>query len=138
MTTTLIQSKNPQAKMHSITGMESLNFKMVSILFIVILNITKLNSQTIAGNFGYKNQNSIYASSFPVKEKEQSHFVNPTRVYTLFMARTFPKLENAAKNNLNKKEDTEAFDYDVLFCQVVKTEIKISAKKILNPLHTSN
>jgi len=67
MTTTLIKKDNPSSKMNYFTGLESFNFKMVSILFIVVLNITQLSSQNNGSTF--KSQPLIYPTSVYYKKQ---------------------------------------------------------------------
>ena len=113
MTTTLIKTNSPSSKMGYFTGMESLSFKMVSILFIVILNITSLSAQTNDPNC--QTQTFIYPTvTFQAQTKSVIVKHHP-KVYTVYIAKTFPTLQASASHALVAMSDTELFDYEQMF-----------------------
>lgn len=104
--------------MSRFTGLQSFTLKMVSILFIAILNVTSLSSQTSAVE-GNEPSKSYPAFQHETDNRKATVPVRPEAakkegLYTLFSARNFPVLECSAVV-LHAKDDTEVFDYDVIF-----------------------
>jgi len=101
--------------MHRITGMESLSFKMVSILFIVILNITYLSSQTSDPNG--KTEAFTYVAVNSLQVSKPAVMVSRAKVYTVYIARTFPTLQCNSNQKLIAMIDSETLDYNELFSE---------------------
>jgi hypothetical protein len=128
MTTTIIKTKTPSSSMKYITGMESITLKMVSILFIVILNVTSLSSQTVASY----NEILMGSSVLPAQQKDlKFNLVHPAKVYTVYFAKNFPALESTVKTALHPMDDAEHFDYDEILCSVAPVQ---KNKTGLNPV----
>ncbi len=113
MTTTLIKTNNPSSRIYNLTGLESLSFKMVSILFIVILSVTHLSSQTSDQKgkvhaFAYADLNS------GLESKPMVISVQP-RIYTVYIAKNFPTLHSNLSTKLQAMSDSESFDYTEFF-----------------------
>lgn len=107
MTTTLTRKNDPSSKMSFFTGMESIGFKTVSILVILILNITTLSSQTNSMVCG--SRLGIKSGTVPEKPKT----TNPCSVYSI---QNFPIIEASGNHALHKMDDFDNFDYEKIFC----------------------
>lgn len=128
MTTTIIKTKTPASSMKYITGMESITLKAVSILFIVILNVTSLSSQ----NAESYNEVLTSTSAFPTQQKDlKFSLVHPVKIYTVFLVKNFPTLESNITSALHSKDDAELFDYEVLLCSAASVQ---KSKTSLNPV----
>ncbi|PBQ32663.1 hypothetical protein CNR22_13070 [Sphingobacteriaceae bacterium] len=104
MTTTLTNKKDASSKMSFFTGLESISFKTVSILVILILNITTLSSQTNGMVCG--SRLGIKSGTVPEKPK----------TITLYSAKNFPVIEISSNHTLHKMDDLDNFDYEKIFC----------------------
>lgn len=117
MTSTQIKINNPSSKMSQLTGMNSFSFKVVSILFIIILNITGLSSQNsapVTRNYsGFIKPTVSYSKKATVVPRPTSQ-----KVHNLHIVRNFPILEGVSKQELTAMEVHELFDYDLIFGNV--------------------
>ena len=121
--------------MNYFTGMESLNFKMVSILFIVLLNITSLSSQNKVSEF--KSKALIYPTSTYYKQKAKCSALHmEKKIYTFYLAKTFPLLEASTKQNLAVKDDSETFDYSTMFCSASTLKADLNQESIALAIST--
>lgn len=120
MTTTLTKKNDASSKMSFFTGMESIGFKTVSILVILILNITTLSSQTNGLVCG--SRLGIKSGSVPEKPKTIS--------YSVYSVQNFPVIEASSNHALHKMDDFDNFDYENIFCS------NISSKKTTGPAST--
>lgn len=103
MTTTLTKKNDASSKMSFFSGMESIGVKTVSILVILILNITTLSSQTNGMVCG--SRLGIKSGSVPVKPK----------AITVYSVQKFPTLEVSDNLALLKMDESDSFDYEILF-----------------------
>ena len=108
MTTIEIKTNTITLKGSFLKGIESMNFKMVSILFIVVLNL---------GTFSAQSNHLVCTTgklSLTKHEPLKNAFIGPKyKVYTVFLAKTFPVLEGTT-NSLNFMEESELENYDML------------------------
>lgn len=146
MTTTLHKSNHPSSSMSRLTGMESFNFKTVSILFILLFNAYCMSAQKMTVlNGPQKTSFSINSSALQI--------VNPAsvpplpKVYTAHIACNFPNIESASGQTLPTMDDSEMFNYDFLLADATvikakdlntnfsKTTIKSSKNKLAPKLN---
>jgi hypothetical protein len=127
MTTTVTKTNSPSSKMKTFTGMESFSFKMVSILFIILLNATNISAQS----FGPKSSNCSIIKPTMVYHKKSTTAKRPEapKVYNIHIVREFPILEGVTKQDLKKMDEHEVFDYELIFGSVT-SKTKTSLKPI--------
>jgi|GEM_PF-3252073 len=88
--------------------------KLVSILFLALLNATEGSSQS---SLTADKKAARLCPMVHSNQKTKFTIIKVTpKVYTVFAAKNFPKIESSEKPSIQGKDDSETFNYEILFC----------------------
>jgi len=115
MTTTLPRINNRASDILKFTGTKSGGFKLISILFVFLLNTGGLSSQT-----EIHSDNTLAYAALNTSHKVRFATVPVKPIsYTVFQAQRFPMIEGPADQFLLAMDDHEQVDYEALFVNPV-------------------
>ena len=103
----------------------SLSFKLLSILFILVLNASTLFAQTPAKKATHS---SILIPVLHYQQKAKSAVTSTSGIYSVIAAKNFPIIESGDKVVLTAMDDSDNFNYEELFCSKTIHTAKGSAE----------